>query len=785
MKATFFFLALALLPCLANTRQAQKIAGKVTDSNHSPIESGYNILLLSPQDSSIYKGDFFLTPDFSIETGQFPVLLKVTSFGYRDTILSVPSPAGGLLDIRLSVQSYRLNEVTVKAFQPMFSMRNDRITLNVAGTALSESGSAIDVLQKAARVKVDENGISVLGAGNALIVVDGREAPNNQALEMLSSSEIQRIDIITNPSSNYDAKGKAVIEIHTRKAQNQGFGAEVTGRMSKGAYRNLYTGTILSAKTSRLSLYGSYIFYTNKKYNTESYARDYTRETPPVYGLIDRESIDNTTENHRIRLSGDYSFSDKHKAGLQLSGQFSDGNNATDEISRTYNSAGTHLPPLTELMSVQQTSLNRNFLTGTAFYSYQSSPTGINMNSVFDKSYYDTKLNTQIRELGYTGIASKENDLSTAIDITSFKTDVSIPLPESFTLETGIKYSNIRNRSNTFFSSEGTAVRNIAYDYKENSGALYFNLSKQWGKLNTELGARVEVSGNYATTDRVVQDTATWHVFPSLQLNYGIDGNWDAGFSYAMKISRPTFQDLNPAIEYIDSQTYFQGNPALVPEIRHALALKLSYMKMASLGVNYARMNNLLAWYIEQDPANPLLTRITQKNIDKSDMLSIDAMLPYQNNWLSCYLSTGLLYAISHDRALGTVDLKQPMWYAYSGFDFALPYGFKLNATIRYFTKGLENVFYFDPVFRMDAGILKSFLNNKLTATILWNDLFKTDGMNTYSTINNRYIGYQYYFDRSVISLSLVYRFSSQKSRYQSRSSINPESERIKGLDKH
>jgi hypothetical protein len=240
---------------------------------------------------------------------------------------------------------------------------------------------------------------------------------------------------------------------------------------------------------------------------------------------------------------------------------------------------------------------------------------------------------------------------------------------------------------------------------------------------------------------------------------------------------------LNPAIEYVDSLTYFQGNPALVPEIRHTLALQLSYLKMASVGVNYTRMNHLLAWYIEQDPANPSLTKITQKNIDKSDMLSIDVMLPYQNNWLTCYLSTGLLYTISNDRASGVIDLKQPMWYAYSGFDVTLPYGFKLNTTVRYFTKGLENVFYFDPVFRMDAGIWKSFLNNKLTANILWNDLFKTDKMNTYTTINNRYIGYRYYFDRSVISLSLTYRFSSQKSRYQSRSSIRSESERIKGLD--
>ncbi|MDR1055269.1 MAG: outer membrane beta-barrel family protein [Prevotellaceae bacterium] len=782
MKAKIILLTLALIPYWGNAQQTQKISGKVFSETGHPVD-GYNVILLSPKDSSIYKGDFFLDPDFSIETNQIPVLLKVTSFGYRDTTLLVQSAAQQLPAIHLSTLSYTLNEVVVKASQPIFSMRNDRITLNVAGTVLSESGTAVDVLQKAARVKVDENGISVLGIGNALIIVDGRELPNNQALEMLSSSEIQRMDIITSPSAKYDAKGKAVIEIRTKGVRNQGFGAEVTGRMSKGEYWSPYIGTEITAKTSKLSLYGFYAFSPNKKYNTESYVRDYTKDIPPSYGLIDMESVNKMTENHRIRLSGDYIFSDKHKAGLQLSGQFLDGNNAKNEISRIYNSTDTHTTPVSELSSVQQIPFTRNFLTGTAYYSHQSSPSGISLNSVFDKSRYDTDLDAQIQESGNSETFSKQNNIKTIIDIISFKTDVSIPLPKGYKLKTGLKYSNIHNQSNTFFLSEGVTIRSIDYEYKENTGALYFLLSNKFGKLNVELGARVEVSDNYAVTDVVVQDTTEWNIFPSLNLGYSLAKDWDINFSYAMKISRPTFQDLNPAIEYIDSLAYFQGNPGLVPEIRHALTLKLSYLKMMSLGFSYTRKNNLLAWYAEQDPVNPALTKLTQQNIDKSDVLSIDAMLPYQNKWVSCYLSTGLIYTISNDKASGVIDLKQPMWYAYSGFDFTLPYGLKVNTNIRYFTKGLENVFYFDPVFRMDAGVRRSFLNDKLTASILWNDIFKTDDMNTYTTINNRYIGYHYYFDRSVISFSLSFRFSSQKSKYQSRSSISSESQRIKGLD--
>lgn len=782
MKSKVMLVVLALIPSLVNAQSTQKIAGKVLGENGFPTD-GYSILLLSPKDSSLYKGDFFLSPDFSVETNQIPVLLKVSSFGYKDTLLFVQAASNKLLEIRLTTQSYELNEVVVKSSLPMFSLKSDRITLNVAGTVLSESGSALDVLQKAARVKVDEKGISILGVGNAMIIVDGRELPSNQALEMLSSSEIQKVDIITNPSSKYDAKGKAVIEIRTKKAKNQGFGAEVTGRMNKGAYWNPYVGTEISAKTAQLSLYGFYAFSQNKRFITESYIRDFTKQTPPLFGLIDMESINKTTGNHRIRLSGDYSLSDKQKVGLQFSGQFLDGNNSKNEMSRTYNSTNTANSPISELTSVQAIPFKRNFLTGTAYYSYQSSPAGMSLHTVLDKSRYETDQKAQIQETGDLSTITKQNNQKTTINITSFKADASIPLPKGYKLETGLKYSHIQNQSNTFYSSQGATIRNIDYTYKENLGALYFLLSNQFGKLNTELGARIEVSDNDATTDVVVQDVTQWNLFPSLNFNYNFSKNWDANFSYAMKISRPTFQDLNPAIDYVDSVTYFQGNPGLVPEIRHALTLKLSYLKMMSLGVSYTRTNHPLAWYVEQDSENPALTRITQKNCNKSDVLSIDAMLPYQNRWVSSYLSTGLIYTRTSDKESGVRNLKRPMWYAYAGSDFTLPYGFKLSSNIRYYTKGLENIFYFDPVFRMDAGIRKSFLKDKLTASIMWNDIFRTDDMNTYTTINNQYIGYHYYYDRSMVSFSLTYRFSKQKSKYQSRSSINEENQRIKNLE--
>jgi hypothetical protein len=759
-----------------------KLNGKVLNQNGSSIE-GYNVMLLNPNDSSVYKADFFMDVNYSIETPQLPVLLNVSSFGFNDTIIFVEKFVEQLPVIYLSQHSFMLDEVVVQTKTPLLSVKSDRMTMNVASTSLKDAGSAIDILQKSARIKITDNDISVLGVGNALILVDGREIPSNQVLEMLSSSEIQKIDIITNPSSKYDAKGKAVIEIRTKKAQEQGVGAEVTERIGKGTYWNNYFGTEITAKTSQFSLYAFYAHNLTKRQISENYTRDYTEEISPYYIKNEIKTINHNPNNHRIRLSGNYILSDKHQIGLQLGGQFSDGKNKKNNMNQVFNSNETIIPPLLEIASIQKTNTHRNYLTGTAYYSYLSSPEGTSINVVVDKSNFNTKSNSLIDESANQLSIDKSNHVKTAIDITSFNVDASIPLLNGYKIETGIKYTFIENESKTKFLSNTYLIRDINYNYKEKLGALYFLLSKKFGRIDSEIGTRMEMTDNYAKAENeIIQNITDYQFFPSLSLSYNITPQLDLNFFYAMKISRPSFQDMNPAIDYIDSLSYFQGNPSLKPEIRHQMTLKLAYLKMAILGFSYIRKNNVLAWYIEPDESNALITKATQKNIDQSDVLSIDAVLPYQNKLGTYYLATGLIYNISNDKNSNIKDMKHPMWYAYSGIDIKLPYNIKFTTSIQYFTKGIENIFYFDPVFRMDMGLNKTLMNKKLEFGLMWNDIFKSDKMNTYTTINTRSIYYNYYYDVSIVNLTVSYKFNTKKSKENLRSTIESERQRIKDI---
>ena len=118
-----------------------------------------------------------------------------------------------------------LDEVSVEARIPVFAPKDGSLSGNVGNTGLSQSGTAEDVLRNSARVSVNENGISVTGRGEAIVLVDGHRLPAAQSLSSISSSDIQQIAIITSPSSKYDAEGNAVIDITTKRPDRPFSGA--------------------------------------------------------------------------------------------------------------------------------------------------------------------------------------------------------------------------------------------------------------------------------------------------------------------------------------------------------------------------------------------------------------------------------------------------------------------------------------------------------------------------------------------------------------------------------
>ena len=760
--------------CVA--QQSYNVKGRVTSAGDRI--DGFSAVLLSAKDSTIIKGDFFMSDEFLLETDTMPALLRISSFGYNDTILMVRTPEE-YLNISLVPQSVSLEEVTVTAQRPVFTARPGRYTMNVSNDLLRQSGTAVNLLSKMARVRINEKQeITVLGVGNAVVWVDGRQLPDNRSLSSITSSEIQKIEVITNPSAKYDAEGKAVIEITTKGPQEKPWGVELTGRLAKGDYWRRYLGVETTAQIWRFSIYGFYAFNPQKDLFSEKYIRDYTRT--PFPRIIDNNvNTVNDATNNNYRLSMDYRISDYHKAGLQVSGQYTDNDMSINDVNSVCTTAQDN-PQM--FYSDQYGKLQKEYTSVTFYHSYNSPSGKLSWNTLVDYSLYDTDKRLNIFETGISGQPDKKNEEATHIDIFSGRTDAQIRLPLDFQLEPGAKFTFSRNNSTTKFIVSDNE-RPSDYNYHEGVAAVYLLASKQFSRFRAQAGLRMELSDMYAKTDgEVIQDKRQADLFPSASFDWQFHHDWSLNASYAKKITRPTFQDLNPAITYVDELSYSKGNPLLVPEIRNAFDLKLVYKGFASLGVSYTRAKNSFGWQVLQDEANPDVTCATQINVNRSDSYTVDLMLPYQNKHLTAYLSTGLIYSTTHDSRLEDIDLKRPMWYCYSGLDLNLPWNLKLNTNIGYYTKGVVNVFTAEPMFRMDAGLSRRFLGDNLNVSLSWNDIFHSAKTSSYSMMSNRYLHYSFYNDQSFVQLSVSFSLNGIKNPFKSRSGIDEDRERIKGL---
>lgn len=111
----------------------------------------------------------------------------------------------------------QLNEVVVKSQSSLLKYgANGTIDVNVTGTVLAASSSVNELLSRVPNVVVAEGQISVLGKGEAIIYLNGILI-NYERFAAIPVSQIAKIEVISNPSSRYDAEGKAVINIITKK----------------------------------------------------------------------------------------------------------------------------------------------------------------------------------------------------------------------------------------------------------------------------------------------------------------------------------------------------------------------------------------------------------------------------------------------------------------------------------------------------------------------------------------------------------------------------------------
>jgi hypothetical protein len=239
MKQIFTSLFFIAAISISNTAFAQKgnakISGTVMDSvTGKPVE--FANIALTPADSNQPidgavaddKGGFSIN---RIAPGNYKVQITFIGFDTRSIPVTIDDKKEELSlgTITISPTQQVLKEVLVEGQKAIIEERVDRTVYNAENDATAKGGDATDVLKRVPMLSVDLDGnVSLRGNQNILVLVNNKPSTimaSNvaDALKQIPADQIKQVEVITSPSSKYDAEGSAgIINIITKKNTLEG-----------------------------------------------------------------------------------------------------------------------------------------------------------------------------------------------------------------------------------------------------------------------------------------------------------------------------------------------------------------------------------------------------------------------------------------------------------------------------------------------------------------------------------------------------------------------------------
>ncbi|HMD00657.1 MAG TPA: TonB-dependent receptor, partial [Ferruginibacter sp.] len=335
----FFSLLAAMSITIFSLAQTGKITGSIKDGGNQKIIDAATVSLLKAKDSSLVKaavadqaGNYSFE---NVKPGSYLVL--ATSVGHSKIFSPVFSITESKSTVQLEVlqlipTSKTNKEVVVTAKKPLIERKLDRTIVNVEASITNTGNTALEVLEKAPGVSVDKDGnISLKGKSGVVITLDGRPTYLSGAdlanmLKNMSASQLDQIEIMTNPPAKYDAAGNSgVINIKTKKNKQFGYSGSATTGYSQGRYARFNESFNFNYR------YGKINFFSNLGYNRNHRGEDLyiTRNfrdvsTKNIKSIFDQQSgMENEGHNYNGKLGLDYSISKKTTIGAVVSGFYS------------------------------------------------------------------------------------------------------------------------------------------------------------------------------------------------------------------------------------------------------------------------------------------------------------------------------------------------------------------------------------------------------------------------------------------------------------------------------
>lgn len=709
----FIFLPIAFFASFCN---AQIINGSVVNKNNQPIPyatvslqnlTGHQVIKATITDSTGY---------FELQkTTADSLQLKISLAGF-DEFISAPFAMDSLhknvhfKSITLLNETKDLQTVTIVNKKKLIEIQPDKTVLNVENSVLAAGNSVFEVIKKAPAVSVDKDDNLKLKNAIAAIYFDGKPAylGGQQLTEYLKNTPadaVSKIEIITNPSSKYDAEGPTgIINIRFKKNKSLGFNGSANAGFGQGHYPKYWGGVSLNYRTKNFNVYGGINSGRYNSFNLLTY-----NSTIDNSGLITHQDRENfwhpISQSHNPKIGMDFFLSKKATIGFLVTGNFSKENTNTDNNSVFSNQQFVPASYINNFIKTDNHSHNFQYNIN---YKKDIDSLGSSLNidadlATYSRSSSDVLTNYFLDAAMQTSRAPYvfRNITPAAISIKSFKTDYTKYFSAGLKIETGLKTSFVK----TDFTLQTDSLQNNKWtpDYnqsnhfifEENITAAYFNVTKEISKWNIQAGLRVEQTNNNGTslTTLQVQKNNYISLFPSLFISNKINEKNTLNFSYTRRIQRPGYQNLNPFQWYVDPNTLFEGNPFLQPSFTSRFEIKHGYKDLLFTSISYARTTNSVVQVITQNK-NTLLVKNRPENASTDQYVSADVSVGIPiTSWWSCDNSVSAFYENSVSQFPGYSFNSHSVGASVStDHTINLPKDYKIQASAYYnspFTEGI------------------------------------------------------------------------------------------------
>ena len=576
------FLIFITINLFAQNTNKITLFGFISDSIQNPIP--YTTIEVLKSDSSFKYGAITDSTGVfhidSIKSNQY--IIKISALGYKTEYKNIKvitdKKTFSLGWIPMKLNTELLNEIVVNAHKTGYTIQVDKSLFYPDSTLIKQSKDALDLINKIPEIRVNKknNKIKVLGNSNVLVLING--VNNGRTLKSIPPADIERIEIITNPSAKYNSDVANILNVILKDKRTKGISVYTDLSLCMHQ-KNHQAFTQISYNYKKVRVFVNYNAYFSKMLSLDTTYREegiYKYTTIPL-----KETVYNS-DFQNIQYGFDFSPNKTFK--LNFTGQL----NYEKSFGLT-KSKTLHIQNDTNLSNKTLYDNDFNFNNIQQNYSLylEKKFNKFNIISFTSNLYFlENTVNSFYKTLNLINninSISKQNSINSKIDYTH-------KFSKAINFESGYQFysRNINNNVN-----DANSLNESNYFDMRNS--IYVNSIFKFNKFGMQTGVRVEnleiqlydsINNNYTK------------ILPYISINQKINKNNNIRLSYNERLNYPAFYQLNP-YTYVspDSINYSSGNPYLKPETNHNVNLQYVYNKnnfYSAISFKYKNVNNII-----------------------------------------------------------------------------------------------------------------------------------------------------------------------------------------------